>query len=123
MVVDLFATAWRKLRSVNKTKVTADSGFAFRDSDGDPNQIRANVQTFLDYEIAPDNFNIDLFRVEGPSGLVGVEYCDRALGWRYLVGNQLTIHWISGTHTNCMQPPHVTCLADQLNRILDSSTD
>jgi thioesterase domain-containing protein len=116
---NLLQTLYAKLMRRRNDPITADAGFQFRDDEGDPEQIRTNVQAFLDYAIQPDELPLHLFRVAGPSGLIGTRYSDRSLGWRYLVGKHLTLHSIPGTHNTCMQPPHVGKLADAINRVID----
>ncbi|MDV6029628.1 MAG: hypothetical protein F9B45_05885 [Phycisphaera sp. RhM] len=115
---ELILTLHAKLMRRRHDPITADAGFQFRDDEGDPEQIRTNVQAFLDYAIQPDELPLHLFRVAGPSGLIGTRYSDRSLGWRYLVGKHLSLHSIPGTHNTCMQPPHVGKLADAINRVI-----
>lgn len=115
---ELIKTLVGKLRGQGAAEVTADAGFQFRDDEGDPHQIRMNVQAFLDYEIQPSELDLDLFRVGGPVGLIGTRYSDASLGWRYVVGSHLRRHSIPGTHDSCMQPPNVEKLAAALNRVI-----
>ncbi|MEL6107225.1 MAG: thioesterase domain-containing protein [Planctomycetota bacterium] len=99
--------------------VTADSGFQFRDEEGDPEQIRDNVQAFLDYRIEPAEVTLNLFRVAKAAGLIGTRYSSRSFGWRYLVGRRLSITDVPGDHDTCMQPPNVEHLALEINRLLE----
>ena len=114
---ELVSAGSRRLLRTPPKKIDADAGFQFRDEEGDPDQIRSNVQAFLDYQIAPSDQPIHLFRA-GKTGLIGTRYSDRAYGWKYLVGKRLKIHDTAGTHDTCMQPPNVNDLAEKINGIL-----
>ena len=119
-VKQLAGSVARKLLK-RSTPVTADSGFHFRDDEGDPEQIRDNVQAFLDYAIEPAALPLQLFRVAKAPGLIGTRYSNRAFGWSYLVGNRLSITTVPGDHDTCMQPPNVEHLANQINRLLNQN--
>ncbi|MEO1524268.1 MAG: thioesterase domain-containing protein [Planctomycetota bacterium] len=117
-VVGLVGSLGRKLIR-RPAPITADSGFQFRDDEGDPEQIRNNVQAFLDYAIEPDTLDLHLFRVDKAAGLIGTRYSSPSFGWRYLVGNRLSITSVPGDHDTCMKPPNVEHLASAINRLLD----
>ena len=114
----LAVTLAAKTLGPRNARSVADAGFQFREDEGDPEQIRKNVQAFLDYAIDPEELPLHLFRVGGPTGLIGTRYSDRSLGWRYLVGPGLTLHRIPGNHDTCMKPPHVSGLAEAMNRVI-----
>ncbi|MCA9138289.1 MAG: hypothetical protein KDB00_16065, partial [Planctomycetales bacterium] len=116
-VLQLYVTLQNKLLR-RGVPITADAGFQFRDDEGDPVQIRSNVQAFLEYTIQPDEIAIHLFRVRGPAGLIGTKYSDTSLGWRYVVGPKLTLHDIPGDHDTCMKPPNVSVLARSMNHVI-----
>ncbi|MEM6469270.1 MAG: phosphopantetheine-binding protein [Planctomycetota bacterium] len=114
-VIALGRTIFSKL-SGQRNIVTADSDFKFRDEEGDPNQIKANVQAFLDYQPKPSSLAMDLFRVRGPAGLIGLRYSNYTLGWRYvLAGSRLRTHSIAGDHNTCVSPPHAASLVSSMN--------
>ncbi|MEO1614412.1 MAG: thioesterase domain-containing protein [Planctomycetota bacterium] len=104
-----------KLMGKRNAPITADSGFQFRDDEGDPAQIRSNVQAFLDFRPRPQDVSLDLFRVRGPAGLIGARYSDRSLGWRYVIGGRLRLQTISGNHNDCVAPPHAEGLVAAIN--------
>lgn len=116
-VARLASAVVRKLARRSRP-ITADSGFQFRDDEGDPEQIRDNVQAFLDYQIVPADIALDLFRVAKAAGLIGTRYSSRSFGWRYLVRRRLSINDVPGDHDTCMQPPNVEHLASKINQLL-----
>ena len=107
---------YRKLTRTQKPL----SEYSFEIESEDTGLVKKNVGSYFNYPIKPATQKIALFRTSG-SKLVGTRYVDRTYGWRYLVGDRVTVYPIPGTHNDCIMPPQAELLAREINRVLRPS--
>ncbi|MDR0842620.1 MAG: amino acid adenylation domain-containing protein [Acidobacteriota bacterium] len=77
---------------------------------------RAIIQASRVYRPATVSFPVHLFAVEGD--LFGN---DPSRGWQDLLGQWLSLQFVSGTHIKLMEPPHVQALARQVTAALQAA--
>ena len=106
--------------AMTKRHPNAPVDFRFRPEDGDPELIQQNVQSFLHYQPNPSDVAVDLMRTR-EQHLIAGKFVDRSLGWRFLT-DQLSVHLIPGGHADCVQPPHVETLAQQIDELLTANS-
>ena len=109
--------SWQKKRAALTAK-----DFQFDPSVGDPKLIEHNVHLYFSYQIPKSNMNIDLFRTS-QSTLIGVQYSNNAFAWGYLVGDNVKVHPVKGTHSDCVGQKHAAELASQLNELVNAKAD